>query len=122
MPSSIREFTLDDGGAMASDDQVNRERSITVEPGIGKVAAALEPFNRPQTGLWTDAFRRLKRDKAAVAGLIVIVLLLMIVVLAPFLAPHSPTDQSFIDKLQGPSRNHPMGTDEFGRDTLSRVI
>ena len=51
-----------------------------------------------------------------------IALLLLIVIFAPCIAPHSPTDQSFIDKLQGPSREHLMGTDEFGRDTLSRVI
>jgi peptide/nickel transport system permease protein len=122
MPSSIREYTLDDGGAMASEDQVRTEHPIVVDQSIGKGTTAFEPLNRPQTGLWKDAFRRLKRDKAAVAGLIVIALLLAIVVFAPFLAPHSPTDQSFIDKLQGPSRTHLMGTDEFGRDTLSRVI
>jgi peptide/nickel transport system permease protein len=122
MPSSIREYTLDDGDSMASEDQMRTERAIVVEPGMGKGEKAFEPLSRPQTGLWTDALRRLKRDKAAVAGLIVIALLLVIVVFAPFLAPHSPTDQSFIDKLQGPSRAHPMGTDEFGRDTLSRVI
>lgn len=65
---------------------------------------------------------RLQQDKAAIAGLIVILLLIVTAIFAPFLAPHSPSDQSFIDKLQGPSRSHLMGTDEFGRDTLSRVI
>jgi peptide/nickel transport system permease protein len=61
-------------------------------------------------------------DKAAVAGVFVIIVLILAAAFAPLIVPHSPTDQSFLDKLQGPSRNHLMGTDEFGRDTLSRVI
>jgi peptide/nickel transport system permease protein len=83
---------------------------------------ALEPSARRQTSLWGDAARRLRHDKAAIAGLAIILLLVLVAIFAPAIAPHSPTDQSFINKLKPPSRDYPMGTDEFGRDTLSRVI
>jgi len=42
--------------------------------------------------------------------------------LAPFLAPYDPTHQEFSDILQGPSRQHPLGTDDLGRDVLSRIM
>lgn len=83
--------------------------------------AGLEMLPR-QSSLLGDAAHRLARDKAAMAGLIVIVALLVVSVFASWLAPHSVTDQSFIDKLQPPSRTHLMGTDEFGRDTFSRIL
>ena len=106
---------------MAVDENATLERVGPIPVPRDRTVAALEPVRR-RTGLWTDAFRRLSHDKAAIAGLIVIILLILVAIFASLLAPHSPTDQSFIDKLQGPSREHLMGTDEFGRDTLSRVI
>ncbi len=83
---------------------------------------ALGGRTRTQSNLWLDALHRLTRDKAAMAGLCVVVAMLLIAVFAPLLAQHSPTDQSFLNKLQPPSRSHWMGTDEFGRDTLSRTL
>src|SRR5262245_21498525 len=84
-------------------------------------AEALEQHARRQTSLWGDAARRLRHDRAAVAGLAIILVLVLVALFAPAIAPKSPTKQSFMVKLQGPSREYPMGTDEFGRDTLSRV-
>ena len=105
---------------MALNEQATAHGSLATE--AADRTAALSPLRRQQTGLWRDAARRLRQDKAAIAGLIVIALLVVVAVFAPWLAPHSPSDQSFIDKLQGPSRSHVMGTDEFGRDTFSRVL
>lgn len=56
---------------------------------------------------------------AAVGGVALIVL---IAVFAPLIAPYSPTEQDFSVALRGPSWAHPFGTDQFGRDVLSRVI
>jgi peptide/nickel transport system permease protein len=77
---------------------------------------------RPSTGLWHDAGRRLMRDRAAMAGLVVIALLVIIAALAPAIVPYPPNDQSFRIKLEPPSGEHWLGTDEFGRDVLSRVL
>jgi peptide/nickel transport system permease protein len=66
--------------------------------------------------------RRLARSRSALAGAIIVCALLLAALFAPLLAPYSPIDQHFIVQLQPPSLAHPLGTDEFGRDILSRVI
>lgn len=77
---------------------------------------------RTSTGLWHDAARRLLRDHAAVAGLMVIMFLIIIAIAASWITPYDPNDQSFRIKLKPPSTEHWLGTDEFGRDVLSRVL
>lgn len=77
---------------------------------------------RSSAGLWHDAARRLRRDHAAVAGLFVILLLLVIAISASWITPYDPNDQSFRIKLRPPSSEHWLGTDEFGRDVFSRVL
>jgi peptide/nickel transport system permease protein len=71
---------------------------------------------------WTRAWRRLKRRKGAMAALVVVVLLILIAVLAPWVAPYDPTATSFATVRKAPSWAHWFGTDEVGRDVLSRVI
>ncbi|REJ35483.1 MAG: ABC transporter permease [Bacillota bacterium] len=58
----------------------------------------------------------------AVAGVIVVLLLTLMAVFAPYLAPYDPAEQHIIYRLRGPSEQFRMGTDEFGRDVLSRII
>src|SRR5688572_7270329 len=77
---------------------------------------------RASAGLWHDAARRLRRDHAAVAGLLIILLLIVIAIVAPWITPYDPNDQSFRIKLKPPSAEHWLGTDEFGRDVLSRIL
>lgn len=77
---------------------------------------------RPAASLWRDAGHRLLRDKAAIGGLIVVLILAVIAMLAPSIVPYPPNDQSFRTKLEPPSSEHWMGTDEFGRDIFSRVL
>jgi peptide/nickel transport system permease protein len=57
-----------------------------------------------------------------VAGAVVIVLVVIMAVFAPFLAPYDYNDQNLIDHLQAPSGTHWLGTDALGRDVLSRLI
>ena len=56
------------------------------------------------------------------AGLAVFLLLVLSALLAPYLAPHDPNLQDWKIRLQPPSAEHPFGTDEFGRDLLSRTL
>ncbi len=65
---------------------------------------------------------RLSRNRAAVAGGVVLLLLILIAICAPLIAPYSPTEQNFGDYLSPPGPTHLFGTDEQGRDGLSRVI
>jgi peptide/nickel transport system permease protein len=68
------------------------------------------------------AWRRLVKRKGAVLGLIVIALFVAMAVLAPVLAPYDPVQQSWSTIRKPPSQLHWFGTDESGRDLLSRVI
>jgi len=69
-----------------------------------------------------DVVRRLLRHRGAAAGLVVILLFFAAALLAPLLSPYDPLAQDLNRRLQGPSSAHPLGTDDFGRDILSRVM
>jgi len=64
----------------------------------------------------------LRRDKRAAISLVFLLVLLLIALTAPWIAPHSPTDQSLANTLQGPSADHWLGTDDLGRDIFSRLL
>jgi peptide/nickel transport system permease protein len=69
-----------------------------------------------------DVVRRLLRHRGAVGGLFVILLFFAAALLAPALSPYNPLAQNLDRRLQGPSHAHLLGTDDFGRDILSRVM
>jgi peptide/nickel transport system permease protein len=71
---------------------------------------------------WTRAARRLLRRPTARIGVVIVAGFLLLTVTAPLLAPYSPFDQDFAAALIGPSASHPFGTDQYGRDVLSRVM
>src|SRR5699024_10410315 len=62
------------------------------------------------------------KSKTSLLGLCIIAILMITAILAPVIAPHSPTDQSIINRYQAPSSDHWLGTDELGRDIYSRII
>jgi peptide/nickel transport system permease protein len=66
--------------------------------------------------------RRLLRQRAAVAGLVVLALLAGIALLAPWLSPRDPIKTAPREALQGPGTRYLLGSDQFGRDVLSRVL
>ena len=74
------------------------------------------------SGLWRDAWRRLLRNKLAVAGGITVALLCFVAIFANVLAPRSYTKANFGNIYEFPSRDFPLGTDQLGRDVLSRMI
>jgi oligopeptide transport system permease protein len=74
------------------------------------------------SSLWRDAWRRLLRNKLAVSGGVVIVLLCLVAIFADVLAPLPYTKANFGRLNETPSRDYPLGTDQLGRDLLSRMI
>jgi ABC-type dipeptide/oligopeptide/nickel transport system permease subunit len=74
------------------------------------------------SGLWRDAWRRLVRNKLAVAGGVTVVLLCFVAIFANVLAPQPYAKANFGSIYQFPSREFPLGTDQLGRDVLSRMI
>jgi peptide/nickel transport system permease protein len=75
------------------------------------------------SGYWHSVWRRFRRDPLAVAAMIVVSCLLLMAAFAPWLAPMDPLDGSVMRRLKPiGTEGHPMGTDELGRDMLSRLI
>ena len=66
--------------------------------------------------------RRFTSHPSLMIGTVILVLLVVVALAAPWLAPYSPTRTSLINALQDASWAHPLGTDQFGRDVLSRLI
>ena len=98
-------------------------------------ALELDGLARKQRSLWRDALHRLVRNRAAMAGLAIIVLAGLVALLAPFIAPYDPTTvrapdgrtlPPLADPVWGDPRytdpHHLLGTDQIGRDILSRLI
>ena len=66
--------------------------------------------------------RLLIADRTALAGLLIVAIVLAVAVAAPLLAPHDPNAQDVLNQFKPPSAQHLLGTDQFGRDELSRII
>jgi len=91
------------------------------------VAAELDWENPEQIGLWTDAWRRFRRNRLAVGSLAFVLLLITVAVIAPLLQRvgllQDPTAQDVVNNYLAPGApHHILGTDDLGRDVLSKVI
>ena len=73
-------------------------------------------------GFWTGAWRRFRRNALAMYGLVFVVLIVIVGVFAPALAPYPYAENDLDHTLETPSLAHPMGTDLLGRDMLSRIM
>ncbi len=69
-----------------------------------------------------QGLRRLMHNPMTVAGLVVVALLLLVALFAPWIATHNPLEQNLKQALQAPSSAHWFGTDEYGRDVFSRLV
>jgi peptide/nickel transport system permease protein len=75
-----------------------------------------------EAGPWRRAWRRLRRRRGALLGLAVVLLFVAMALLAPWLAPYDPIETSWSAVRKAPSAAHWFGTDDIGRDVLSRVV
>lgn len=87
-------------------------------------AEAQELALEEQSSLWSDAFARLKRNKSAILGLIIIMIFTLSAIFADPISPYSPREQvgSLSQNGEPPSGEHFFGTDKQGRDFFSRVV
>ena len=95
-------------------------RALPAVP-LGLEAAAESGRAGELGGLW-DFFTRLIHARLAGLGLLIIVVFVLASILAPVIAPYSPTKQKVTNALKPPSAEYWLGTDELGRDMLSRVL
>ena len=71
---------------------------------------------------FAQGLRRLRQNRIALVGAAIVALLLVVATFADVLAPQSPTASDQTQTFQRPSWDHPLGTDQLGRDMLSRII
>jgi ABC-type dipeptide/oligopeptide/nickel transport system permease subunit len=76
----------------------------------------------PPVSLWRDAWHRLRRNKLAVFGLVVVVILAFAAIFGPYLTPYDFLSQDLNSRNIAPSLSHLFGTDDLGRDVFSRVV
>ncbi|AFA46858.1 nickel/cobalt ABC transporter permease [Acetobacterium woodii] len=69
-------------------------------------------------GFW----KRFRNDNLAMGVSFFLIMVIVLAILAPLVAPYDPTAQNIVDKFQGPSLAHWLGTDQLGRDVLSRIL
>ena len=69
-----------------------------------------------------DVWRRLKRNRLAMIGLVTLLLIVIVAIFAPLIIPYPYDAQDYHHRLESPNSTHLLGTDNFGRDILSRII
>ncbi|MFF0830971.1 nickel transporter permease [Brevibacillus sp. NPDC003359] len=90
---------------------------LALQPEEGKVEQTYA--SRSQ---WKLMLSRFKKNKRALVGFWMVVFCVVVALFAQWVAPYDPIEQNMEIMLAGPSWSHPLGTDEFGRDILSRII
>jgi peptide/nickel transport system permease protein len=97
---------------------MERKLSAPLNTAAVVTAAALR-----SPGYWSNTLRRVRRSRVALCAATVVVLLLLMAILAPWIVPHDPFQASMLDRLKPVgTAGHLLGTDELGRDLLSRLI
>ncbi len=92
---------------------------MTTPAASGAATPRSKKKRRSQAG---EIWRRLKKSKPAMISLAFIIFLILCAVFAPFIAPYDYAKQDLASKFVMPCLEHPLGTDNFGRDLLSRLI
>ena len=78
--------------------------------------------NRYQSNLWWDSWRKFRRDRTAVFGLIVIIIITLLIIFLPFIYTNSANAIDFAAASAAPSWQHPFGTNDLGQDQLARIL
>ncbi len=87
-----------------------------------RTAPSEQLLEKNRRTLWTDAWRRFRKNKLAIIGLVTLSLIAIAVTLGPMVIPYDPNRIDFTALNQPPTPAHPFGTDELGRDQLVRVL
>lgn len=86
-----------------------------------EAAGATSPGQARAQAAWRN-WKRLRANRAAFAGLVVLIVLILLAAFGPYLSPFDPMAQDLSNRLQPPSTTHLFGTDDLGRDILTRIL
>jgi peptide/nickel transport system permease protein len=99
-----------------------KNQAISIDTTAVEQFAPATPRPAKSDSAFAQTVRRLKRSKTSIFGFWIVVLLVVVALFADVLAPYSPTLNSPSEMFQTPNAAHLLGTDQFGRDMLSRII
>lgn len=91
--------------------------STSIRTGLGN-----EARSGNYRGQWSETWARFRRHRLATVGLVLLGLVILASLAGPLLLPYEPDKSDLLNQLQPPSAAHPMGTDELGRDLLTRIL
>ena len=97
------------------------EKDTRYQP-LDKASISADQISRPSVSYWKDAWRRFRKDKLAVFGLIMILIVSLFAIFGPMLCPYAYDEADFLSIAQWPSKAHWFGTDALGRDLYVRVL
>lgn len=100
--------------------EINRDAGST-EVGTETAETTEETVDAPRA-TWRDRVEFLRREPMGFAGILILLCVLAVAILAPAIAPYDPTETNYGDDFQSPSPEHPLGTDNSGRDILSQLV
>ncbi len=89
---------------------------------IGADDTGAEEIARPSTTYWHDVWQHFRRDRLAVIGLVVILLITLLCIVMPMVSPYTYDGSDYLHMNAGPSLQHPCGTDQLGRDQFIRIM
>lgn len=105
---------------------VSRVAEVVLSPPkvVTSTAPAVKKVGRLQQkrGPWRDALRRLRRNKLALIGALILLIIVIAALFAPLIAPYDYAAQNYDHVAEFPSLSFPFGTDQLGRDMFSRII
>ncbi len=94
---------------------------LNQQPTVNELEMNPDLHEKPET-LTQIFIRKFVKNKLAVIGAITLMIIIILAILAPVIAPYSPSDQDLMNKLAPPSADHWLGTDRYGRDIFTRLI
>ncbi len=98
------------------------EEMLTITTAAAPLLSSVEDENLVVDSPGRIAWRRFRRHRMALLGTILIVLIVSLVVMAPWVTSYEPNELDMRNRLQAPTLTHLMGTDELGRDVFTRVL
>ena len=97
------------------------EKDTRYQP-LDKASISADQISRPSVSYWKDAWRRFCKDKLAVFGLVMILIVSLFAIFGPMFCPYAYDEADFFSIAQWPSKAHWFGTDALGRDLYVRVL
>lgn len=94
----------------------------STSPAVTAELAAYEFEQLEERNIWRDAFARMRRNRLAMVGLAIAILLIIAAIIGPYISPYGFNDTDIMNIEAPPSPEHWLGTDQLGRDLLSRIL